>query len=251
MPTGKHTAHINTTNVCEDCHSVVAFAPAVRVDHLQVLGACQTCHNGIIADGKIAGHPASGDSCDNCHTTNGWLPANFDHDNITGNCVSCHNGTDALGKDAGHAQTTDVCEDCHTVVAFSPVLAVDHTQVLGSCSSCHDGGIATGKASNHFVTTRQCDHCHATNGWVPLQFAHVSATYPGDHRRNLRCTDCHTGNTEILAWRFPAYQPECAACHANDWKSDPHRGATVSQLRDCSGACHRPAGEHRVTDSEF
>jgi hypothetical protein len=82
---GKPASHITTTNVCEDCHTVVRFAPVARVDHTQVLGACSGCHNNSTAPGKPANHIASGNNCESCHTTIGWVPANFQHDNITGN----------------------------------------------------------------------------------------------------------------------------------------------------------------------
>jgi hypothetical protein len=84
------------------------------------------------------------------------------------------------------------------------------------------------------------------------------------------CRDCHLANSESSAWQFPAYQPDCAACHANDYKSDPHKKHenpdvryNVGELRDCSGSCHiytdsslgrikkARSGEHRVSDGEF
>jgi predicted CXXCH cytochrome family protein len=54
------------------------------VDHLQVLGPCGSCHNGMVATGKNATHIPSGEVCDDCHTTAAWVPANFDHVNISG-----------------------------------------------------------------------------------------------------------------------------------------------------------------------
>jgi hypothetical protein len=67
----------------------------------------------------------------------------------------------------------------------------------------------------------------------------------------------------------PAYKPDCAGCHSNQYKSDPHTKYgnvkyTVGELRNCSGACHvytsstlttisksRPGPQHRVTAIEF
>jgi predicted CXXCH cytochrome family protein len=86
------------------------------VDHTQVLGTCFSCHDGNTATGKHPTHITSGDNCDDCHSTVGWIPANFDHVNITGNCISCHNGADATGKHPTHINTTDICEDCHNNV---------------------------------------------------------------------------------------------------------------------------------------
>jgi hypothetical protein len=80
---------------------------------------------------------------------------------------------------------------------------------------------------------------------------------------------CHTTNTDAATWRNASYKPDCAGCHAGNFKSDPHTKYgtvkyTVSELRNCSGACHvytnstlttisksRPGPQHRVTQSSF
>jgi hypothetical protein len=245
--TGKNPTHIQTTNVCEDCHSNVIWAPAVTVDHTQVLGTCGTCHNGTIATGKHPTHITSGNNCDDCHTTVAWLPAFFDHINIVNNCFSCHNGTDATGKSPTHVQTTNVCEDCHNTNLWEPVDTVDHTQVLGSCSTCHNGVIATGKNVGHFITAKECDSCHDTAAWLPDNFNHTTLIFePLDHRGNLQCTECHLGNAEPVNWTTPAYIPNCAGCHFNDYKpdKDDHNGIAADQ--NCASS-----GCHRISDKEW
>jgi hypothetical protein len=246
---GKPPDHPLTRQECSTCHGTTGWFPA-RFDHFGVVGDCASCHDGTTADGKPTTHITSGETCEDCHTTNAWLPANFNHDMITGTCVSCHNGVEADGKSVDHVLTTDICEDCHTVTAFAPAI-VDHAQVLGSCSNCHDGTTATGKDTGHFTTTYECDHCHTRDFWAPLTLDHVSATYPGDHRGNLDCTDCHSSNAEDVPWPFPAYAPDCAGCHASDYRLDPHRNATVSELRDCAGSCHQSRPEHSVNSREW
>jgi hypothetical protein len=100
-------------------------------------------------------------------------------------------------------------------------------------------------------------------------FRHSSPEYPGDHRGPPPCTACHTSNADAATWTFPQYRPYCAGCHANSFKADPHKKwgdvkYTVSELRDCSGACHyytnstlttilerRPGPQHRPSDSSF
>jgi len=87
----------------------------------------------------------------------------------------------------------------------------------------------------------------------------------------LPCTACHQSNTEQVAWQNAAFQPDCAGCHANDYKRDPHKKHenpdvryTVSELRDCTGACHvytnsalttilkrRNGPEHRISGGDF
>ena len=54
----------------------------------------------------------------------------------------------------------------------------------------------------------------------------------------------------------PAFAPDCAGCHEGDFEPDKHEKDggglySVSELRDCSGACHKPSGEHRVSDSNW
>jgi hypothetical protein len=75
----------------------------------------------------------------------------------------------------------------------------------------------------------------------------------------------------LVTYRNAAFKPDCGACHANDYKSGPHKKTenpdtkyVVSELRDCSGACHiytdssmttikknRPGPEHRVSGGGF
>ncbi|MDH3214495.1 MAG: hypothetical protein OEM05_18615, partial [Myxococcales bacterium] len=105
---------------------------------------------------------------------------------------------------------------------------------------------ATGKPSNHFVTNVDCAECHMTTNWLPVRFTHSSPNYPGDHRASLACADCHQGNSQAAAWSFPSYQPDCAGCHANDYRQnvDRHGNRNVSENRDCAGS-----GCHSVRDS--
>jgi hypothetical protein len=218
----------------------VTFTPADLVDHTQVIGTCFSCHDGTTATGKNPTHITSGNNCDDCHTTNAWIPANFDHTNITNNCISCHNGTDATGKHPTHINTTDICEDCHSKITWVPVTTVDHAQVLGSCSSCHDGNTATGKDPGHFVTNLECNECHTTNVWIPHIYQHMGLGYePLDHAGNFACTRCHQGNSENVNWPAPAYIPDCAGCHFNDYATgeDDHRG--INNDRNCADSgCH-------------
>jgi len=100
--------------------------------------------------------------------------------------------------------------------------------------------------------------CHSTTRWTPITFTHTSASYPSGHRPVSPCSDCHIGNSQANAWRNAAYRPDCAGCHANDFEADKHRKVetprilyTVSELRDCTGACHTysDASMTRITRS--
>jgi predicted CXXCH cytochrome family protein len=174
---------------------------------------------------------------------------------VTGPCSSCHNGVTATGKHPAHLPTTSECNSCHTTTTWRGA-SFDHSTVTGLCLSCHNGSTATGKSTTHFVTTLDCERCHNTNNWLPLvYFRHDSPSYPGDHRTTVLCVDCHTTNNQVVTWPFAAYQPDCAGCHADDYTPGPHDGATVSELRDCSGSCHiggvPRSNEHRPSAGEW
>ena len=172
---------------------------------------------------------------------------------IVDNCESCHDGNTAKGKaDAvpAHVATSLDCHFCHTTATFVGGTWVHDASTAGNCDSCHNnnGGGATGKPNGHLSTTEQCDVCHNTNGWAPTTFSHdPNGNYPGDHRVNPSCQQCH-GNTisSNIPWPHSQYAPDCAACHANDYKSgeDDHNG--LSNDRNCG-----QSGCHRVTQREW
>jgi hypothetical protein len=154
------------------------------------------------------------------------------------------------------------CENCHVGGVFEGTPK--------SCGSCHNGATATGKSSGHFITNLECNECHSTAAWQPIQFSHSSPNYPGDHAGQLDCNACHLANAQNVLWAFGGYQPDCAGCHADDFKPDPHKKHenpdvryTVGELRDCTGACHvytdstlttikkSRSGEHRVNQGDW
>jgi hypothetical protein len=81
---------------------------------------------------------------------------------------------------------------------------------------------------------------------MPADFDHAGTTYPGDHRANLQCTDCHGGNSATVTWPSPAYKPSCAGCHANDYEPGNHDNRSVAQNQNCGGS-----GCHSVRDREW
>jgi len=115
-------------------------------DHKGVVaGKCKDCHDGKAASGKPARHLMVDTSCDTCHRTTTWLPAQFNHDGITPNtCLACHNGMGASSKPAGHFMTSRSCDSCHKSMGWTPV-NYQHTSPLYraspdklTCVSCHD-----------------------------------------------------------------------------------------------------------------
>jgi hypothetical protein len=222
------------------------------------------------ATGKPSDHITTTQECDVCHMTRAWEPARFDHSGITQPCTTCHNGMDATGLPNGHLPTTSECDLCHSTSGWRPVV-FDHSGVTGACSTCHNGMDATGIPNGHFITMQECDYCHTTTRWRPDVFRHMSVNYPGDHARDLDCTECHPGNNDPVVYTDdPSLAPDCAGCHRNDFKQGPHKKYetpdtkyTVQELKDCTGSCHvytdptesqiekTRNGEHRVSDGDF
>lgn len=268
---GKSRDHIPSTNLCGDCHDTSSWRLAGGFDHVGVTGNCGSCHDGGTAAGKTRNHIVSSNRCEDCHSTNSWaIAGGFDHASVTRNCVSCHDGNTATGKSRNHIASSTRCEDCHNTASWSIAGGFNHSGVTGNCGSCHNGSLATGKPSRHFVTSVDCAECHGTRGWGSIDFTHSSPTYPGDHSGGVDCVDCHTSNSQAATWTSGAYRPDCAGCHAGDFKPGPHkktenpdRRYTVSELRDCSGACHIYAdsslsrikksrsGKHRSGNGDF
>jgi hypothetical protein len=180
-----------------------------------------------------------------------WAVAGgFDHTGITGNCFSCHNGSTATGKPQNHVPSPNTCESCHNTMSWAVAGGFDHTGITGNCGSCHNGSAATGKPQNHFVTNVDCAECHTPAGWLPARYRHTGPNYPGDHAGNPDCRACHTSNAQAVPWPFAAYAPTCAGCHANDFRPGEH-DQTLSELRDCAGACHEGSGRHRVNRGDW
>jgi hypothetical protein len=268
--TAKPSNHIPTSNACSSCHISAAWLPVARVDHTQVKGTCASCHNGVIALGKRSSHVATTASCDSCHTTNAWTPARFDHAAVAPHtCITCHDSVHAVGKPRNHIPTSQQCDACHNSLAWMPV-RLDHSTLTTACATCHNNAGAVGKPAGHMVTQRDCATCHTYPDWAVITFKHTAAAYPGSHRTALSCTACHTSNTDQVPYPSPANAGTCAACHAKDFKPDSHpktvKGMlyTVSELANCSGACHvysdstrstitrsLPGPYHRVTDATF
>ena len=102
-----------------------------------------------------------------------------------------------------------------------------------------------------------------------ISYTHTGIGYR-PHAGSMDCNECHRNNNEVIAYQFPAYRPNCAACHANDFETDEHKKVnspriyyTVGELQDCTGSCHVytdstmtqiqevRAANHRATDGDW
>lgn len=142
---GKNTGHVESNNVCDDCHRTISFQGAVY-DHSDLRRACIFCHNGVISTGKNPAHMLTTDICDACHRTIAWTPViRTDHNEVIGSCQNCHNGVIAQGKHTDHVATADNCDVCHTTISWSAVtqneLGIKYPRVA-SIKPAHEENIA-------------------------------------------------------------------------------------------------------------
>jgi hypothetical protein len=225
---GKHE-----TTECINCHegaTTLAMLEKTPQD-------CFSCHS--VDDHHDGG---LGQDCQNCHSPQGWLPADFDHA-ITGfpligghedvicsdchvekdfqaadpACASCHLGDDPHGGVLGQA-----CESCHSVSSWSDI-NFNHTGPFsGECLACHSSDAPNG----HYPG--QCSACHSTNAWKPASFNHSAAgatdcvschskDEPNNHFSG-QCSACHSTS----AWKPASFNhsaagaTNCTSCHSND-----------------------------------
>jgi hypothetical protein len=116
-----------------------------RFNHQGVIaGQCQTCHNGQLAKARPAKHYGNRLSCDACHRTTAWSPAQFSHQaSMAGQCATCHNGVDAVARPGTHFVTVRACDACHRSTAWLPVKyqhlspAYQFSPDKPTCLSCH------------------------------------------------------------------------------------------------------------------
>jgi hypothetical protein len=175
---------------CTDCHSTDKIKDAPT--------ECKECHaEPNLHRGQFT------QSCDTCHTPQGWSPAKLDeqpfaHLTTTGfslalhqtdysnqaiTCISCH---------PSDMKILDIqtCINCHT--QHDTQFMSDHQQQYGSeCLTCHDG---VDRLSNF-------DH----NTFFPLEAKHAS----------IQCDACHADKA------FRGTPSECYQCHQ---EPDIHAG---------------------------
>ena len=283
-------SHIQSFGVaCLNCHDGVDRFGKKNFDHskfaFQLVGKhaaidCAKCHTGVQALQGFMSTPTDcvschqkddphggrfGQSCDACHTPDGWKPANFNHDlasfKLTGlhigvqcekchvngvlngaptDCFSCHQKDDKHGGRFG----TD-CANCHTTDGWDKV-SVDHSKfvfpLVGkhlsvACESCHVNGVFKGTPTDCYPCHKQndphngqlgadCGSCHLPNAWKPANFDHNRAAFKLTGQHvNVACTQCHVNNV------FKGTPQDCYSCHK---QKDAHNG----QFGTSCGTCH-------------
>ncbi len=272
VATAMSSKHLITTEACDVCHTNAVTFYGARYNHGKaVAGQCSTCHNGLIATGRPAGHRTANKatkSCDSCHRTTAWLPSSWNHYGSTSSCVTCHvtggegaafvktaiSGTssEAFAHNAANAAIT--CESCHhSYSSWSGAIYSPHAS--GTCSSCHDGVRATGTAQKSGHTsvsgTTDCTDCHSgTTTWTGALSAKPSTHIV--YNSGTSCTSCHVGSSTTSGASLHGYVSSyaCTTCHltgasntlgVSGKKAVGHEG--MGSGDDCSkSGCHKPLG---------
>ena len=254
---GQKTNHIPTDDDCSVCHdSTSDFASIGNFNSAHLSGftiECVSCHDGVLATGKISNHIAADDNCTACHNyADGFnSPVKFlgsVHTNITSGCEGCHNSrviTDnpAVVKAQGHLPTEQDCSFCHVNSGFVPASNFNHTGITGNCQSCHDGSFeaigARGKTATppHPDTTEDCGVCHNT-----INFADAYIDHTSPEVLNQRCDNCHDGVTATGkdAGHLPTTE-DCRVCHVP--------GSFATAVFDHTGIVDNCASCHNGTDA--
>jgi len=259
--TGKNSApnlHPLTGNItvaCDVCHTTKSYNLGGVFDH-GILArhpiACQSCHDGLSAVGKIAGHIATlaGSDCSDCHTTSAFTGGFVDHKSATvtgavGGCTSCHDNVTAPGIPTAPPvmvtfHTTGpangkTCDFCHSPGGSFKLATIVHTGfgTVGnitlppeyvSCSGCHDGTVATGQSTGHLPTAQDCGMCHSPQrgDWLGAAYDHSSLAIVGN-ASTPACASCHDGSTatgkSVTHVPLPTAGQDCLVCHGTTYVS--------------------------------
>jgi hypothetical protein len=224
---------------CQDCHTTTSWRPAL-FDHSKaafpLTGAhlrtdcakchtggryqgtpkdCYSCHKANYDGTATPNHRAAGiaTSCQDCHNTGAWKPANFDHDNTRFRLTGAHQRTD--------------CARCHTGGRY--------TGTPTDCWSCHQASYNATTNPNHAASgfPKDCQTCHGTSAWRPASVDHSKTRFPltGAHQRT-DCARCHTGG------RYTGTPTDCWSCHQANYNGAANPNHVASNLpRECQ-ACH-------------
>ena len=276
---------------CNSCHTIMAWSPAsfnhnntafpLTGKHVDV--ACSSCHTNGYSNTPTdcyACHQTDfsnttdpphvleniSHNCSDCHTTNGWSPANFDHSfyplgnrhsglncsqchlqpNYQPDCLSCHQNDFNEGHHSG--DPTD-CWNCHSTSSwgnsnfdhnnFFPLTGA-HTTV--TCLNCHVSGYAN--------TPTDCISCHQTN--------YNNTTNP-NHQAIGISTDCATCHTTSPNWQPATFSQhdqffvldgahltitDCNQCHNNNYTSTPNQciGCHQTDYNNTTNPNHQAIG---------
>jgi NMD protein affecting ribosome stability and mRNA decay len=212
---------------CEGCHNTTAWQPAT-FDHSKsgfpLTGAhattpcaqchvnnnynltntsCVSCHLKDYQSTNNPNHARQGfaQTCQVCHNTTAWQPAQFDHSK---------SGFPLTG-----AHATTPCAQCH--------LNNNYNLTNTACVSCHLKDFQGTTNPNHVQANfpQTCQQCHNTTDWGNATFNHASTGWPltGSHI-STPCLQCHVNGN----YNLTSANTACVSCHLKDYQAtnDPN-----------------------------
>jgi hypothetical protein len=225
---------------CQTCHTTTAWQPATfnhntftkfPLTGAHVATPCNACH----INGKFAGTPVDcvgchlkdfqgttnpnhvqggiPQTCQTCHTTTAWQPANFDHSKSSFPLTGAH--------------VNVACGSCH--------INNNYATIPTDCASCHLKDFKATTNPNHTQSgiPTTCQVCHSTAAWQPASFDHSKTTFPltGAHV-SVPCASCHTNNN------YTTVPTDCASCHIKDFNGTTNPSHVKAGFPTTCQACH-------------
>jgi hypothetical protein len=263
--------HVNgnynlTNTTCVSCH-LKDFQGTTNPNHAQqgIAQTCETCHNTAAwqpaqFDHSKSGFPLTGAhatvQCAQCHINNNY--------NITDTtCVSCHLKDFQGTTNPNHAQQgfSQTCETCHNTAAWQPA-QFDHAKsgfpLTGAhatlqcaqchvnnnynitdttCVSCHLKDFQGTTDPNHVQANfpQTCQQCHNTTDWGSATFDHASTGWAltGAHA-TVACTQCHVNGNYSLT----TADTNCVSCHLKDYQGTTNPNHVQSGFPQTCQQCH-------------
>lgn len=200
-------AHLTTD--CTNCHSQGYNGTPVD---------CFSCHESEYNNSTNPNHQAAGfpTTCEDCHSTSDWTPADFDHD---GQFFPIYTGK--------HSGEWDLCIDCHNVPNdFSVFSCIDcHEHNQQDMNEEHQG------IEGYIYDSNECFACHPT-GEKEGSFNHALSNFPltGAHS-SVQCQDCHQSG-------YSGTSVECFACHESAFNNTTNPNHQVLALSTECESCH-------------
>jgi hypothetical protein len=206
--TGSHTV---PPRACSDCH--------INNNYNLTQTTCVSCHLKDFQNTNNPNHVQQGFSqtCEVCHSTSAWAPAQFDHSKTQ------------FPLTGAHTVPPRACTDCH--------VNNNYNLTQTTCVSCHLKDFQNTNNPNHVQQgfAQTCEVCHSTSAWQPAQFDHSKTQFPltGAHTVPPRqCTDCHVNN------KYNLNQTTCVSCHLKDFQNAGNPNHVQGGFPQTCETCH-------------
>jgi len=271
-----HSVGSKLTASCDQCHRTSAWLPAGYSHAGVVPGTCASggCHSLAAPSASytasvMSTHINRPGSCDQCHNTNGWLPASFKHTGTAAIADCGGSGCHAAGINTGILlsgrfdpslkptsnngvslpHNISTCRSCHTTVGTFLNAIYNHTGVAQVCTTCHvvptahSGGASAGQCNT--------SGCHTTSTWYG-----ASGGMPSNHipyNAGASCASCHVGNNytakvAVSPLHLNSNLTTCFACHISP---NAYTGNNQSTKKNHSGSsgnnctsCHKQSASY-------